>query len=138
MNKVIISGNLGKDPEVRYSTDNQKAICRFTVAVNEGYGDKQQTMWVNIVSFGKTAENCGKFLKKGRKVLADGRLQIRDYQKQDGTKGTSVEVVANNIEFLNVQSEAKPFGKPTQWAEQKPPQQQAMPGFMQVNEEIPF
>ena len=142
-----MTGNLGKDPEVRYSTGaQQQAVCRFPIAINDGYKGKQTTTWVNVVSFGKTAENCEKFLAKGRKVLVDGRLQIREYEKQDGGKGISIDVVANSIEFLNNQNEQQqtqqwqPAQQP-QWTPtqaRREPQQQAMPGFMQVDEDVPF
>ena len=122
MNVVIMSGNLGRDPETRYTTGaQQQAICRFPIAVNDGYKDKQQTTWVNIVSFGRTAENCEKFLSKGRKVLVNGRLQIRRYQKQDGSEGMATEVIANSIEFLNSQNEQQAPG----WGQQVQQTQQA-------------
>ena len=95
-------GNLGKDPETRYTTgSNPTAVCRFTIAVDKGYGENKKTVWVNIVTFGKLAENCQKFLQKGRKVYASGELDIREYDKQDGTKGYITEVNARDIEFLS-------------------------------------
>ena len=95
-------GNLGKDPETRYTTgSNPTAVCRFSIAVEKGYGENKKTVWVNIVTFGKLAENCQKFLQKGRKVYAAGELDVREYDKQDGTRGYITEVVANTIEFLS-------------------------------------
>ena len=118
MNKVIMTGNLGKDPEVRYNTGaTQQAICRFPLAVSDR-GDKETT-WVHVVSFGKTAENCEKFLSKGRKVAVDGRLQIRKYQKQDGSEGTAIEVVANSVEFLSGHEQQAPgWGQQVQQTQQ--------------------
>lgn len=95
-------GNLGKDPEIRYTTgSNPTAVCRFSIAVEKGYGENKKTVWVNIVTFGKLAENCQKFLLKGRKVYAAGELDVREYDKQDGTRGYITEVAANTVEFLS-------------------------------------
>ena len=101
MNQVIIIGNLTRDPELKYSTgQNQTAACRFTVAVNEGYGDKQQTSFIPVVVFGKQGENCDKYLEKGRKVAVNGRIQTGSYEKQDGTKVYTTDVIASKVEFL--------------------------------------
>ncbi|MBQ9059683.1 MAG: single-stranded DNA-binding protein [Firmicutes bacterium] len=101
MNSVILIGNLARDPELRYSTGmNQTAICRFTVAVNDGYGDKQRTSFIPIVVFGKQAENCDRYLAKGRKVAVNGRIQTGSYTNKDGNKVYTTDVIANNVEFL--------------------------------------
>ncbi|MDO4869114.1 MAG: single-stranded DNA-binding protein [Bacillota bacterium] len=100
MNSVVLVGNLTRDPELRYSTGaNQTAICRFGIAVNDGYGDKQETNFINIVVFGKQAENCDRFLAKGRKVAINGRIQTGSYEK-DGRKVYTTDVVASRVEFL--------------------------------------
>lgn len=103
MNSVILIGNLTRDPELRYSTgQSQTAICRFTVAVNDGFGDKQRTSFIPIVVFGKAAENCDRFLKKGSKVCVNGKIQTGSYEK-DGRTVYTTEVIANNyggVEFL--------------------------------------
>ena len=104
MNNVVIIGNLTRDPELRYSTgQKQTAICRFTIAVNDGYGEKQRTSFIPIVVFGKSAENCDRFLAKGRKVAVNGRIQTGSYEK-DGRTVYTTDVVANNVEFLSSQS----------------------------------
>jgi len=101
MNSVILIGNITRDPELRYSTGmNQTAICRFTVAVNDGYGDKQRTSFIPIVVFGKQAENCDRYLAKGRKVAVNGRIQTGSYTNKEGNKVYTTEVIANNVEFL--------------------------------------
>ena len=101
MNSVILIGNLTRDPELRYSTGaNQTAICRFSIAVNDGYGDNERTSFINIVVFGKQAENCDRYLAKGRKVAVNGRLQTGSYEK-NGQKIYTTDVVANRVEFLN-------------------------------------
>lgn len=100
MNSVVLIGNLTRDPELRYSTGaNQTAVCRFTIAVNDGYGDKQRTSFIPIVVFNKSAENCDKFLAKGRKVAVQGRIQTGSYEK-DGRTVYTTDVIANSVEFL--------------------------------------
>ena len=131
MNNVIISGNITRAPEVRYSAgDNQTAICRFTVAVNEGYGDKQRTSFIPVVVFGKSAENCEKYLTKGSKVLVKGRIQTGSYEK-DGRTVYTTDVIADNyggVEFLSAKSQ-----------ETTPAAQEAPAGFSAMqDEEIPF
>ena len=104
MNSVILIGNLTRDPELRYSTgQNQTAVCRFTVAVNDGFGDRQRTSFIPIVVFGKTAENCDRYLKKGSKVCVNGKIQTGSYEK-DGRTVYTTEVIANTyggVEFLS-------------------------------------
>lgn len=105
MNKVQLIGNLTRDPETRYSTgENQTAICRFSIAINTGYGDKQKTDYPQIVVFGKQAENCDRYLKKGNKVAISGRIQTGSYEK-DGQKIYTTEVVAEQVEFLTPKQE---------------------------------
>jgi single-strand DNA-binding protein len=99
MNKVIIVGRLTRDPEVRY-TQTGKAVTSFSVAVDTGFGDKKRTDFVPVISWEKLAEACGNNLTKGRRVLVEGRLQIRNYEK-DGEKRLSADVVAQNVEFLD-------------------------------------
>ena len=107
MNSVIIIGNLTKDPELRYSGENP--ICRFTVAVNDRRKNPQTGMYeerpsfIPVIVFGRSAENCDKYLSKGRKVAVSGRIQTGSYQKQDGTKVYTTDVIANNVEFLSSQ-----------------------------------
>ena len=101
MNNVNLIGNLTRDPELRYSTGaNQTAICRFTIAVNDGYGDRQRTSFIPIVVFGKQAENCDRYLAKGRRVAITGRIQTGSYEKEGRTVYTT-DVIASNVEFLS-------------------------------------
>nr|WP_092074571.1 single-stranded DNA-binding protein [Dendrosporobacter quercicolus]NSL49036.1 single-stranded DNA-binding protein [Dendrosporobacter quercicolus DSM 1736]SDN02000.1 single-strand binding protein [Dendrosporobacter quercicolus] len=102
MNKVILVGRLSQDPEVRY-TQNGKAVASFSIAVNRfaGSGQKESTDFIPIVAWEKLAEICGNNLTKGRRVLVEGRLQIRSYETADGQKRRVAEVVAQNIEFLD-------------------------------------
>ena len=99
MNKVILTGRLTKEPEVRY-TPNGKAVASFTLAVDNGFGENKKTDFIPIVVWGNSAEFCGNNLNKGSKVLIDGRLQVRSYDAKDGSKRYVTEVVANYLEAL--------------------------------------
>ena len=105
VNKVIIVGRLGKDPEVRY-TPNGQAVANFTVATSENWTDKtsgqkqEKTEWHRIVVWGRLAELCRDYLKKGRQVYIDGRLQTRSWDDRDGTKKYTTEIIANTVQFL--------------------------------------
>lgn len=104
INKVILVGNLGKDPEVRF-TPNGQAIAKFPVATTEKWKDQQgqlqeRTEWHNVVVWGKQAETCGQYLAKGRQVFIEGRIQSRSYDDKDGNKKYITEIVAQNVRFL--------------------------------------
>lgn len=101
VNKVILIGNLGKDPEVRYTPGGQ-AVANFNIATNENWTDKQgqkqeRTEWHRIVVWGKAAELCGEYLSKGRQVYIEGRLQTREWNNKEGQKQYTTEVVANPV-----------------------------------------
>ena len=100
MNSVILIGRLTRDPEVRYTAGTQTAVCRFTLANDDGYGENKRTNFISCVVFGKQAENCEKYLAKGRLVCVQGRLQTGSYQNKDGATVYTTDVVANNVEFL--------------------------------------
>ncbi|MEN6385231.1 MAG: single-stranded DNA-binding protein, partial [Phycisphaerales bacterium] len=102
MNKVILVGNLARDPEVRY-THTGKAVTSFTIAVNRFGGGQGQNQadFIPIVAWQKLAEAVGNNLTKGRRVLVEGHLQIRSYEANDGQKRRVAEVIAQYIEFLN-------------------------------------
>jgi single-strand DNA-binding protein len=104
VNKVILIGNLGADPELRY-TNSGTAVANFRIATNEVWNDKngerqERTEWHQIVVWGKQGENCGKYLRKGRPVYVEGRLQTRSWEDQSGNKRYTTEVVAQTIQFL--------------------------------------
>jgi len=103
INKVILIGNLGRDPEVRYAQSGM-AICTLSVAVTERVKDgdawKDSTEWFRVTAFGKTAENAGQYLAKGRQVYVEGRLKTSKYKDKDGVEKTSTEVVVNVLQFL--------------------------------------
>ena len=104
VNKAIVLGNLGQDPEVRYTQGGQ-AVASFSVATSETFNDKngerqERTEWHRIVAWGKTAELCGEYLRKGRQVYVEGRLQTRNWEDKDGQKRYTTEIVAQNVQFL--------------------------------------
>ena len=104
VNKVIVVGRLGQDPELKTLNNGQGSVARLSVATSESWtgkdGQKQErTEWHRITVWGKMAETCGKYLSKGRQVYVEGRLQTDQYEK-DGVKMYSTNIVANNIQFL--------------------------------------
>lgn len=104
MNQVMLIGRLTKEPEVRYSSGNEPmAICRFTLAIDDGYGEKKKTNYPSVVVFGKTAENCEKYLSKGRQVAVVGKLQTGSYEK-NGQKIYTTDVIAISVEFIGSSS----------------------------------
>ena len=113
INKVVLTGNLTKDPDVKY-TQSGKAVAMFSIAVNDGFGDNQKTYYPNIVVWGKTAETVGNNLAKGSKVGVVGKLTTRSYDNSAGQKVYVTEVVADmygGIEFLGSkkQSQSNPM-----------------------------
>ena len=104
VNKAIIVGNLGKDPEVRY-TEGGQAVANFTVATSEKWTDKEgkpqeKTEWHRIVAWGKLAEICGKYLAKGRQCYVEGQLQTRKWTDKDGHERYTTEIKARDVTFL--------------------------------------
>jgi len=110
VNKVILVGHLGKDPEVRYMPSGG-AVANVTVATNESWKDRQsgeqqeRTEWHRVVFFGKLAEIAGEYLKKGSQVYVEGRLQTRKWQGQDGQDRYTTEIVANDMQMLGGRGE---------------------------------
>ncbi len=105
LNKAMIIGNLGRDPEMRY-TPNGQAVTQFTVAVNRNYKDqsgewKEETEWFRVVAWAALAERTAEYLRKGRKVYVEGRLQTRSWEGQDGQKHYTTELIANTVTGLD-------------------------------------
>lgn len=105
LNKVLLIGNLTRDPELRYLPSGQ-AVTTFTVAVNRAYNSntgerKTETSFIRVVVWARRAEVCNEYLRKGSPVFVEGRLQSRSWEAQDGTKRSSIEVVANDVQFLS-------------------------------------
>jgi single-strand DNA-binding protein len=105
VNKVILIGRLGKDPEMRF-TPNGKAVTNFTMATSEIWSDQngekqERTEWHRVVTWGKLAENCAKLLAKGKQVYVEGRLQTRQWDDRDGNKRYTTEIIANQMQILS-------------------------------------
>ena len=113
LNKVMLIGNLGKDPELRYTTSGV-AVATFSLATNESWKDQdgnlqERTEWHNIVAWKKLAEICGEWLKKGKKVYIEGRIQTRSYDdKNTGAKKYITEIVADSMIMLDSKGVADP------------------------------
>lgn len=112
VNKVILVGRLGRDPETRYTSSGQ-AVCNFTLATDESYKDRngerqQRTEWHRIVMWGKLAEIGQQYLKKGKLIYIEGRLQTRQWDDKEGNKRTTTEIVANVMRMLGGRAEGAP------------------------------
>jgi single-strand DNA-binding protein len=104
VNKVILVGYLGADPDMKYTPSGQ-GVCELRLATSESWNDKngqrqERTEWHRIVVWGKRAEVCSKYLSKGRQVFVEGRIQTRTYDDKDGNKRYITEIIANDVQFL--------------------------------------
>ena len=117
INKVILIGNLGRDPEMRY-TANQQPIANLSVATSDSWTDRntnertERTEWHRVVCFARLAEVCGEYLRKGSKVYIEGRLQTRSWEGQDGQTRYSTEVVARDMQMLDSRGGGDSYGGP--------------------------
>ena len=123
-NKIIIVGNLGRDPEMHY-TPTGKAVTDFSVATTRVFtgpdGQKQEeTDWFRVSVWGKMAETCNQFLQKGKQVYVEGRLHARLFDKSDGTKGLSLDVRADDVKFLGRKSDSAPERPPRPRFDRRP------------------
>jgi single-strand DNA-binding protein len=134
INKVILVGNLGKDPELRHTPQGQ-AVCNFSIATSESWNDKsgqkqERTEWHRIVVWGKLGELCAKYLSKGRQAYIEGKLQTRAWDDKDGQKRYTTEVIALTVQFLGAgagagasrssemdSSASDPFGAPPEFGD---------------------
>ena len=151
MNKVFLIGNLTRDPEMR-STQSGTPVCTFGIAVNRRFKNQQtgqfEVDFFNVVAWRQLAELCSRYLAKGRKVAVTGSIQIRNYEAQDGSKRTSVEIQADEVEFLsanpnggasNGEYRSAPTAAPSAPRAQAPAFSPADSGFTQVDDdELPF
>ena len=127
MNNWIGIGRLTRDIDVRYAAQTQKAVARFTLAIDDAYGENKKTNFISIVAFGKTAENLEKFSGKGLRIAIIGHIQTGSYEK-DGQKVYSTDIVADRIEFIdwkNSEKVSEPDGEYPQ-------------GFAAIDEDFPF
>lgn len=125
MNSVHIIGRLTKDPQISYISDTQTAVARFSVAISRGKdkdGNDKGADFPNVVVFGKQAENCERYLSKGKLVGIEGRIQTGSYEK-DGRKVYTTDVIANRVEFLEWDNKEK---------------SEIPSGFRAVEDECPF
>ena len=122
MNKVHLIGNLTKDPELRYTKQNTP-VASYTIAVNTGYGELQETNYINITTWGKAGEFVSKYFKKGQSIALTGRLKNRNYES-NGVKHYGMEVVTEDIEFVGSKKEE--------------PKEEFIPNFEVDDEELPF
>ncbi len=114
VNKAILVGRLGRDPETRYTSAGQ-AVCNFTMATDESFKDRngerqKRTEWHRIVLWGKLAEIAQQYLKKGTMIYLEGRIQTRQWDDQQGQKRTTVEIVGNTMRMLSSRAEAAAAG----------------------------
>jgi single-strand DNA-binding protein len=156
VNKVIIVGNLGRDPEVRY-TPNGSAVCNVSVATtrtwkNKDSGDKsEETEWHRVVFYDKLAEIAGEYLKKGRSVYVEGRLKTRKWQDKDGVEKYTTEIIATDMQMLGSREgmgggaaaddgggyeRPAPAARPAAAAANRPAAKSS--GFSDMDDDIPF
>lgn len=151
INKVILIGNLGRDPEVRY-TPNGAAICNVTIATSRNWKDKnsgermEETEWHRVVFYDRLAEIAGEYLKKGRPVYVEGRLKTRKWQDKDGVEKYTTEIIADQLQMLGGREEGGGQQAQAPAASQRPasrpaPQRASQPtgtGFDDMDDDIPF
>jgi single-strand DNA-binding protein len=146
VNKVILVGNLGKDPETRYSADGA-AITNITIATSESWRDKQtgeqqeRTEWHRVVFFGKLAEIAGQYLKKGSQVYVEGAIRTRKWQNQEGKDQYTTEIVVNDMQMLGSKGGGQQeYTQPTGGASrnESAPAAAAPQGLDQFDDDIPF
>lgn len=147
INKVILVGNLGQDPETRY-TQSGAAVTNFSVATSEGWKDKntgqpqERTEWHKCVAFNRLGEVCGEYLRKGHKVYIEGQLRTRKWQDQSGVDHYTTEVVVSEMQMLNKPEGGTPYPDRDVPAAQGAPATtaapQADPRFPNFDDDIPF
>lgn len=135
VNKVILIGNLGKDPELRYTPGGQ-AVASFPLATSEKWRDKEGVMqdnteWHNIVVWGRQAETAKEYLAKGRQVYIEGRIQTRSWDDKDGNKRYTTEVVAQRVQFLGSRGQGGGGGS-------EMPSDSPQPDLTEEDDDLPF
>lgn len=143
VNKAILVGNLGRDPELR-QTSNNTSVCEFSLATSEKYTDssgarQERTEWHRIIVWGRQGENAAKYLSKGRQVYVEGRIQYRDWEDKEGNKRTTTEIVAQTVQFLSGGDGGRSGGGGHQ--EPPPPEDRDAPKYESgsfEDDEIPF
>jgi len=105
LNKVMLIGNLGHDPEIRYMPESKRAVTNLSIAMNDSFTDRsgnrrERTDWLTVVAFGKLAELCHQHLRKGRQIYVEGSIRVREYEPSEGGKFRRPEIVASRVQFL--------------------------------------
>lgn len=136
MNNVVLIGRLTRDPEVRYTANTQMAVATFTLAVDRPVksGEEKKADFPRVITFGKQAENCEKYLQKGRLVAVQGRIQTGSYKNKEGQTVYTTDVVADRVEFLEWGEREQ---KNTNISAQDP-RDDIPDGFAALNEDVPF
>jgi single-strand DNA-binding protein len=143
VNKVILIGRLGKDPDMRY-TPSGTAVANFSLATNSSFKDSDgnwndKTEWHNIVTFGRTAEIAGEYLKKGKLVYIDGRLQTSNWEDQNGQKRYKTEVVASELQLIGSRGDSESSAdSPAADVEEEAPAAEDMPPANEEEDDLPF
>lgn len=128
LNKTILSGRLTADVQLRYGSANQTAVAKFCLAVDDGYGDKKTTSFINCVAFGKTAENIEMSVGKGCRIGVEGRLKSGSYTKDDGTKVYTLDVYVDKADFIDWKATKEKPGNA----------HESFQDFQAISEECPF
>ena len=152
VNKVILVGNLGRDPEVRYSPDGA-AVCNVSIATTSSWKDKnsgekrEETEWHRVVFYNRLAEVVGEYMKKGRPMYIEGRLKTRKWQNKEGVDQYTTEIVADQMQMLGSRDDGGSAPAERQQFERQPPQRQASQSTQQrepatnladMDDDIPF
>lgn len=147
MNSVILIGRLTRDPELRYTNGSQMAIAKFSIAIDRPtrQGEEKKTDFPRITVFGKQAENCEKYLSKGRMVCVQGRLQTGSYQDKDGKTVYTTDVIADRVEFLEwgdknqqASSNSGNFSQAPEVQSGEDLEAEMPDSFLAINEDVPF
>lgn len=141
MNSVILIGRLTRDPELVYTPSNQTAVTHFSIAVDRptAQGKERQADFIRITTFGKQAENCDRYLHKGKQVAVNGRIQTDSYKNKEGQTIYTTDVIANNVEFLGSSQQGTPRQPDEAYSDSAPNYQDEMPdAFEATEEDIPF
>lgn len=137
MNNVALIGRLVRDPELSYTT-SQTALCKFTIAVDRQSKEEKTADFIRIVVWGKQAENCDRYLFKGKQVAVNGRIQTGSYKDKDGKTVYTTDVIANNVEFLGRKEPAEEAGYHTETLRDKPVSMEDLGAFSYTDEGMPF
>lgn len=140
INKAILLGRLGKDPEIRYTAEGT-AVANFSIATSDEWKDKttgekkERTEWHRVVAWGKLGELCGEYLSKGRQVFIEGRIQTKEWEDREGNKRYTTEIVASDVQFVGSRESSdrpRPSFEPT-------PPDRSDPSFPETqDDDIPF